>query len=89
MRLYLWKIERTDTVDYDEYSAAVVVAKTEAEARMIHPGNHGGYSWYEMTEEGGGTSWPRKPEELKVTKLGTAAPGLTAGTVVVASFRAG
>lgn len=82
MKLYLWKIERTDNWGYDEYSDAVVVARTEADARMIHPG--GEERDWEWT-----SSWPVKPEELKVTKVGTAAPELTAGTVVVASFHAG
>jgi hypothetical protein len=77
--LYLWKIERTGSWGYDEYDAAVVVARTEDEARQVHPAGD--------FENG----WVNNLESLKVTKLGTVARGsdLKAGAVVLASFNAG
>lgn len=84
MRLYLWKIERVDNVGYDEYDSAVVVARNEADARMIRPSGEKNeydkvWKWY---------GWAA-PETIKVTKVGTAAPELKAGEVIVASYNAG
>lgn len=36
--MYLWKIERTDYVDYEENIAHVIAADTEMEARQIAAG---------------------------------------------------
>ncbi len=78
--LYIWKIERTDDWGHDEYSAAIVVASTEGEARRIHPN----------PDLGGSVSWVAYPDkQLKVTKMGTAAKGLAAGIVLLASYHAG
>ena len=54
IRLYLWKIERTDTAGYDEYSDAIVVAKTEQDARLIHPDGNGDppEKWFEIGAAG-------------------------------------
>lgn len=83
--LKVWKIERTENVSYDEYSAAVVIAATEAAARKIHPDGTG-------TAVGEGKhdySWPVKPADLTVTLIGEAERNLKAGTVICASFHAG
>lgn len=34
----IYKLTRTDEVDWDEYEAAVVVARSAKDARKIHPG---------------------------------------------------
>ena len=85
--LYLWKVERTDSVWYDQYDAIIVVARTEADARQIHPYGDG----QKVDDSDRFGSWSIKPESLKVTKLGTVArdSGLKAGAVVLASYNAG
>ena len=85
--LYIWKVERTDSVWYDQYDAIVVVARTEDEARQIHPYGDG----WKVDDSDRYGSWSVKPETLKVTKLGTATRGsdIKAGAVVLASFNAG
>jgi hypothetical protein len=75
-KLYIWKVERTDRYSYDDYTAFVCTASTEAEAMNVQPSDYG---W--------GSSGV--PSGLKVTKLGVATKGLAAGAVLLASFRAG
>ena len=62
----LYKIKRTDSVGYDEYDSAVVVAPNEDEARKIHPARyqHLASTW---------TDWTNQPETLKVEYVGKAA----------------
>ena len=78
--LYIWKVERTDGWGYDSYSAAIVVARTEVEARQIQPSEYG---W--------GSTDVHNLDSLKVKKLGTVTRGsdIKAGAVVLASFNAG
>ena len=74
----LWRISQTANDNYDTFDSAVVAAKTEDEARLIHPGGYGkGY-------EG---CWA-KPEKVSVEYIGEARTGMEAG-VIVASFNAG
>ncbi len=84
MRLYLWVIERRSSVGYDEYDSAVVVARNEKDARQIHPSGNKN----ERHDVWGWGGWAA-PDEINVTKVGTAAPELKAGTVIVASYNAG
>ena len=72
--LYIWKVERTDDWGYDEYSDAIVVAKTEADAIAIGPDEF--HDWYST-------------EPLKVTKVGKPVRGIPAGTILCASYHAG
>lgn len=73
--MYIWLIERTDLVNYDEYDAIVVAAKTEDAARAIEPE----YGWGNRVDL----------ETLTVTRIGTATRGTVAGTVILASYNAG
>lgn len=83
MNIYL--ISRTDSYGYDEYSDAVVVAKSEEEARKIHPSDLvEGDSW--TAEENYG-SWI-SPDKVEVTLIGKATKGIGKG-IVCASFHAG
>ncbi len=87
--LYLWLVSRARHT-YDEYDAFVCCASTEREARLIHPHGEHGYDWDGEEWSGtGSTSWPDRPEDLRVTFVGTAAPDIAAGTVVIASYNAG
>jgi len=79
MNLYL--VSRKGACDYDQYSDAVVAAKTKKEAQLTHPsGRKGVNSWDKA-------SWVR-PEDVLVEYIGKAKRGTKAG-VVCASFHAG
>jgi hypothetical protein len=75
----IYKVERTDEADYDEYDSFVCAAASTSDAIRMHPcpGDEGHYC-----------SWPAKPETLRVTKLGTALPYQAHG-IILASFNAG
>ena len=82
--LKLWLISQDENTNYDTYDSAVVVAETADAARAIHPSR---YTDEPLTEEGD-TDWaPYSRVEAEV--VGTAAPGLKAGTVICSSFNAG
>lgn len=102
MNFYLYKIERTDQWGYDEYDAAVVVARNKESARRIHPQN------FQITVEGvyyrwndgwelvrgedvdanvGDTGWT-SIENIKATLLGHAI-GYAEESVILVSFNAG
>lgn len=81
MKLYL--ISQDKNNDYDTYSDAVVAAKTEERARMIHPGGH--KNWDGQADEY--SSWC-SAEFVKVEYIGTAKMGTKEG-VVCSSFHAG
>lgn len=73
----LYKIERTDSVGYDEFDAAVVFATSAKEAIKIQPSEFSG--------------WSTSEDNLKVTliaELKVVRKGFKRG-VVLASFRAG
>lgn len=75
----LWLLTQTDNRGYDTYDACIVAEDTEEKAKQIHPSFSG--DW------GSGT-WANSPESVKVSIIGTAKKGTTAG-VILASFNAG
>lgn len=55
----LWMLKRSDNVGYDEYHSAVVAAKTEGEAKLLHPSGNkvavlegNTFVWYWQAPEG-------------------------------------
>jgi hypothetical protein len=96
--LHLYKISQHVNNTWDTYDSAVVVAATPEEARLIHPKQIRKRSvwtadlstWWELDEDGypKDDSWAH-PDKVEVELVGEAAPHLTAGTVVCASFKAG
>lgn len=74
MNIYI--VERTDSVDYDEYDSFVVVVETEKEALNTSPSSY--------TASG---SWPVTIRDLKVTLLGRFIGDVRG--VILASFNAG
>ncbi len=70
----LWKVWRSDDVDYDEYDSAIIAAETAEQARMTDPSKN--------------LTWCTSNESLYVEEVGEAKPGISAG-VILASFRAG
>ena len=92
----LYRISQNANNDWDTYDSAVVVAKTEEEARYTHPGNH--YRWDEdawsfqfsdgtSEKEGPETYDWTDPSNVNVELIGTAVAGLSG--VICSSFNAG
>lgn len=82
----LFRISQTQDTGYDTFDSAVVAAEDETIAAFMDPQNG-----EPMTAEEWGSNFPHwcsGPEHVRVTYLGTAAPGITRG-VICASFNAG
>jgi hypothetical protein len=77
--MYLYLVERTDDLDYDEYDSVVVVANDEADARQIKQDWLPCDSWHPKSVN---------PETLKIIYLGVAYSGLKRG-IIHESFQAG
>ena len=77
--LYIYLIQRTDPVGWDEYIEFVVVAPDEYTARYSHPQSiDDDDDWIDRDQA----------HTLNVTRLGIADPGIGPG-VISASFNAG
>lgn len=83
-RNYLWSVARPHPEVY-EYAAMLCVAATEADARLIHPSADANSAWdgRKWGKEGEFT-WPCKPDELIVRRIGVADPSIAPGTVLMA-----
>jgi hypothetical protein len=74
----IWKITQNVNNSYDTFDSAIVVAKTEEDAKTIHPAD----SEFSSTR-----TWCHV-DEVKVEYIGTATKGTKRG-VILASFNAG
>lgn len=87
----IFKVERADSIGWDEFDSFVVVAESEDRARCIHPNSC--YVWNDGKWEnpkypsGRYDGWP-SPDQLLVEYLGEACKEQKEG-VVLASFNAG
>ena len=81
MNLYL--LTQDESTGYDTYDSVVVAAKSEDEARKIHPAEWVGEKWCDF-----GGVWCRTPESVTVKLIGKAVKGTKAG-VILSSFNAG
>ena len=79
MNLYL--LTQNVEFGYDTYDSVVVAAKTETEAKSIHPCTISGWGSC-------GGCWPKSPENVEVELIGKAVEGTPAG-VILSSFNAG
>lgn len=85
----LFHISQEANQKYDSYDSAVVAAPDEETARKMRPSdgliypNHNKYS-----NDWGGYSWCKSPDDVIVHYLGEATNGIGQG-VVCASFNAG
>jgi hypothetical protein len=97
--LNIYCVERTDDVDYDNYSDFVVICATAEEARNSDPAsgkiNQGWRDefidvWFHSEPEpcGPWVLYAKKEELLDVTLIGQAVPGSTP-QIVCKSFHAG
>ncbi|WP_347990300.1 hypothetical protein [Methylomonas sp. AM2-LC] len=78
----LFLIKQSASVNYDEYSGAVVVAYSEKDAMQIHPDGSGVIQdWSDAA-----ISWVSNPCHIDITYLGIAEDGLECG-VVLAAFK--
>lgn len=75
MNIYL--VERTDDIDWDEFSAMVVAAEDEADARSMVPGGEH-YPW-------GSSKTIDPPRTIVTVSLGSFLPR----GIVLASYNAG
>lgn len=94
----IYKILRNKKVAWDAFESAVVAARSEDEARRIHPdGLHtwNGDSWnkVERTHDSleqsrwAMESWNR-PGRIKIEYIGKAREGIPSGAVIVSSYDA-
>lgn len=79
MNIYL--LTQDDEFGYDTYDSVVVAAKTEEDAKSIHPCTILGWDSF-------GGSWPKNPESIDVKLIGKAIKGTPSG-VILSSFNAG
>ena len=82
MNLYL--IYQIKNDNYDTFDSAIVAAKTNKEARMIHPNGYGDWNGKKDGHYGSWVSF----EDVKAELIGVAKKGTTKG-VVLASYNAG
>lgn len=89
----LYLVSRTDTIDWDNYSAVVVCAESEEEALNINP-NTKQFDYWEKFEEEGELyskygSWATRKEDLEITRLGYDLNDETPKGFILGSFHAG
>lgn len=82
MNLYL--LTQGEEIGYDTYDSVVVAAKSEDEARKIHPNEWLDDPWNRKY----GVDWCRTPEGVTVKLIGEAVKGTQSG-VILSSFNAG
>jgi hypothetical protein len=78
MNLYL--LTQNECTGYDSFDSVVVAAKSEEDAKTIHP-----YGEWPKSYSGG---WCDSPESVTVKTIGKAVKGTERG-VILASFNAG
>ena len=82
---FIWLLTQHDSRWYDTYDSCVVAADTEEEARLITPD---GNPFKREFRIGPNSKWARRPEDVKVEKIGVGKPSLR-GKVICSSFNAG
>lgn len=76
--LFIYRLSQ-DINNYDTYDSAVVIAKNENDARIIHPNIY--------HREGSGLAEWVNPTDVHVTLVGVASDEWKEGDVVIASYR--
>lgn len=79
MNIYL--LEQNDNCGYDTYDSMVVYAESKDAARQMLPAEYAKFDY--------GSSWAHCPENVIVTKIGTALPGIEVSGIIITSFNAG
>jgi hypothetical protein len=89
MKLKLYLLTQNDNTDYDTYDSCVVVAKSEDDARKIHPYGDVYSDISKFNEWQYYTTWTKNPEKVSVQYLGVADKSLKENEVICSSFNAG
>ena len=82
----IYKLTQTENNDYDTFDAIIVTAKTEQDARAIHPEQNS--SWFTLhnwTEKH--ATWATDPSHVTATLIGVG--NHEAGLIIMTSFNAG
>ena len=79
MNLYL--LTQNEEFGYDTYDSVVVAAKTETDAKSIHPSGDDAWGYWSGC-------WPKSPENVDAKLIGYAVEGTPEG-VILSSFNAG
>ena len=82
----IYKLTQTENNDYDTFDAIIVTAKTESDAKLIHP--YKDKSWFtsaEWTESY--SAWATDPSHVTATLIGVG--NHEAGLIIMTSFNAG
>ncbi len=85
LKVYL--LTQRELCGYDTYDSCVVIAASDSDAQLIHPGGDNEYDWDPVNN----WSWVSKDDvsKVNVTELGLANSEQVAGTVICASYNAG
>ncbi len=76
--LNLYHIYQEGRLGYDTFEGAIVAAKSEDEARTIHPS--GNQDFWKYSDD-----WVKKPEDVKVEYLGKAGPLVQKGVILASN----
>lgn len=79
--MYLYLLTQDVESGYDTFDSVVVAAKSETDAKSIHP--YGDDAWGYWSG-----CWPKSPENVDAKLIGKAVEGAQSG-VILASFNAG
>ena len=80
----LWILRNVTVREYDTYNSCIVAAKTEDDAREIHPST---FCSFEPKDSWRNRSWCKQPEDVIVEYLGKTDRKISG--IVLASFDAG
>jgi hypothetical protein len=82
--LHIFLLNQNTNNKYDTYESAVVIAKNEEEARLIHPDGN----IFTFKREWDMRSWV-SPDQVKVQLVGVAGHNWQEGDVVIANYHSG
>lgn len=83
----IYKIERKDACNYDQYDSAIVAAMSPKDAKTIHPAGEVEVVLETAIEQSGWDSWTTQ-DNIDVTFIGKAGVNVKRG-VILASYNAG
>ena len=86
--MYIFLVQRTDKVGYDEYDSFICVANSESQARLMNPNyNEIENNLYFNFDYPYISDWVKNPNSLVVTKIGKADSNQP--RVILSSYNAG
>ena len=76
----LWLISWNPSRSWEVYTAAIVAAETQEQARSISPDDGDEIDWKAQL---GNTDWATSPDQIKVRYIGEAKEGTEQGVILV------